>query len=157
MLTLNANSYVDVDYADNYFAGRFHTDSWKNASSAENEKEVALIWACSLLEYRVKWYGAKSVKGQSLSFPRRGLYQIDGEPLPTDTVPVAIKNLQCELALHILDKDPLLANGELSAMEIEGLQINFDHSKITIPPKLFNPVSIWGILIDNPQHYKVTR
>jgi hypothetical protein len=157
MIIVGENSYVDIDFADDYFANRFYTDSWQNASSAENEKEVALIWACNLLDYRVKWYGVPTEKGQSLSFPRRGLYQINGEPLPTDTVPKAIKNLQCELALHVLDKDPLLAWGDLSAMEIEGLKINFDHSKITIPPKLFAPVSIWGILIDNPQHYKVTR
>lgn len=84
----NANTYVDVTYADTYFSTRGIT-AWASLTN----KEALLIQATDYLEavYSESWKGEKLLDTQSLSFPR----VIDG----VTVFPERLKYAQCELAL----------------------------------------------------------
>lgn len=111
----NADSYVTLAEFNTYcdLTGR-------GVSGADNEVEVLLRKALAYLEnqYRGRWVGYRATEAQSLAWPRLGtggdrfryagdsfaVYGIideDGFQIATDTVPVQIKNAQCEAAILI--------------------------------------------------------
>lgn len=86
-----ANSYVTLEVANSYFAGRMDAGAWTAADDATRER--ALLMAARLLE-RPRWHGARMTVGQALSWPR------SGAPGCADgVIPPAIADAQCEEAL----------------------------------------------------------
>ena len=146
------NSYISEADADTYFSNRLYTDVWDNNVC----KSIALIQACSLMENRVFWKGAKASKTQSLQWPRAGLTDHYRTPVPNGEIPNLVKQVQCELALYILENDPHLVPGGIESIGFAGLKINTNPKPETIPGKIFKPVSHWGELIDNRNH-RLTR
>lgn len=100
----NANSYVDLTFADDYFSQR-GVQSWADASV--QDKEVALIKATDYIElrFRDRWKGLLSEEVTTLSFPRTYLYDRKGQPV-TD-VPGDVKKAVCEYALRAINSDLL--------------------------------------------------
>ena len=116
----SANSYVTVVEADAYFDTRLHTDNWDAEVSDSTNKVKALQQATRILDSYVKWLGWKSDEDQALAWPRwgichdgreyfecmdwvlrkDGIYSVDA-----DTIPQAVKDAQCELALYLLGTD----------------------------------------------------
>lgn len=66
---VNANSYVDVDYADTYFSDRGN-EAWGNLDSTD--KEIALINASDYinLRYGEKFKGSLATETQGMLWPR---------------------------------------------------------------------------------------
>lgn len=83
-------SYCSVGEADNYFQDRLFSSLW-DTESQEN-KEKALKTATRYIDH-LFFKGEKTDSEQELEFPR------DGDT----TIPIAIKNATCELALILLD------------------------------------------------------
>ncbi len=156
-VTVNENSYISLSDANTYFENRLYTEAWDNTSSDESEKEIALIWACNLLEKRVKWYGAKTDSSQTLQWPRQGLVNLYRQAVDSSSIPQSVKAVQCELALYLLENNPMTINTGIEKMDIEGLTMNLKNSGVTIPHKIFSPIKIFGELLDNPGTYRVTR
>lgn len=125
----NSESYVDIDYVDNYFSKRNKNAQWQSIT----EKEKCIIDAMDYIENNYSYKGEKLVSSQSLSFPR----VIDGE---TVVPPIALKNAVCELALKSNDEDLLADTDKTTIREKVGtLEIEYDPNQDNI--KSFNYVN----------------
>lgn len=111
----SANSYLTVEEADAYFAGRLHAGVW-TAASAE-EQEAALVMSTRVIDANVCFTGAASTSTQALTWPRRGMYTRNGVAIAVDAIPQALKDATAELAMLLLSKDRTLE----SSAEAEGL------------------------------------
>ncbi|MDP4143185.1 MAG: hypothetical protein Q8936_01705 [Bacillota bacterium] len=66
-LVIGDNSYIDLDYANNYFSERLYTDPWNSAG--DDTKVKAILMATKKIE-RQPLQGRKAVNNQVLQFPR---------------------------------------------------------------------------------------
>lgn len=123
----NADSYIDVDFADSYFLKR-GISQWATLTN----KESLIIRSMDYIENNYSYKGEKLVSSQSLSFPR----VIDGEIV----YPIALKNAVCELALKSNDEDLLADTDKTTIREKVGaLEIEYDPNQDNI--KSFNYVN----------------
>jgi hypothetical protein len=104
-ITVGENSYIDIDGADEYFAGRLHAESWSGADSETKEK--ALKQATKEID-RQPLKGRKATDTQELSFPR----------YPDTEIPEAVKEACCEEALTLLER----GNSQRRKLQQEGVQ-----------------------------------
>lgn len=113
-IQVGVNSYIDISYADEYFAGRLYTDEWEQADTLTKEK--ALLMACRRIE-RLQFKGIKAdPENQILQFPRAlpsvgmPLYPRERQfnfdytlaYIMQEEVPEEVKQAQCEEALALL-------------------------------------------------------
>ena len=123
----NADSYIDVDFADSYFLKRGITQ-WASLTN----KESLIIRAMDYIENNYSYKGTKLVSTQALQFPRL----IDGETV----YPIALKNAVCELALKSNDEDLLADTDKTTIREKVGdLEIEYDPNQDNV--KSFNYVN----------------
>lgn len=123
----NADSYIDVIFADAYFLKRGITQ-W----DALTNQESLIIRAMDYIENNYSYKGTKLVSTQALQFPRL----IDGETV----YPIALKNSVCELALKSNDEDLLADTDKTTIREKVGdLEIEYDPNQDNI--KSFNYVN----------------
>jgi hypothetical protein len=104
-ITVGENSYIDIDGADEYFAGRLHAESWGQAD--DETKEKALRQATKTID-RQPLRGRKTETGQALAFPR----------YPDTEAPEAVKEACCEEALALLER----GNSQRRKLQQEGVQ-----------------------------------
>jgi hypothetical protein len=104
-ITVGENSYIDIDGADEYFAGRLCTEQWGETSDADKEK--ALRQATKEID-RMPLIGRKAVSEQVLAFPRH----------PEIKIPEAVKAACCEIALALLER----GNSQRRKLQQEGVQ-----------------------------------
>lgn len=90
-----ANSYVNFDYADSYFAVRDNSD-WFNCNIGA--RKAALIRGAIYLD-QFDYIGQKNTYAQALQWPRTGAC-VDGFDIPNDEIPKNLKYAQCEAALR---------------------------------------------------------
>ena len=110
----NAESYIDVDFADAYFLKRGITE-WAGLTN----KESLIIRAMDYIENNYTYIGTKLVSTQALQFPRL----ICGETV----YPIALKNALCELALKANSGDLLQDTGKTTIREKVGtLEVEYD-------------------------------
>ena len=100
-----SGSYSTTEYADEYFAGRLHAESWGETSDADKEK--ALRQATKEID-RQLLKGRKATDTQELAFPR----------YPDTEVPEAVKEACCEIALALLER----GNSQRRKLQQEGVQ-----------------------------------
>ena len=104
-ITVGENSYIDIDGADEYFAGRLHAKSWTGADTETKEK--ALKQATRQID-RQRLKGNKTNPSQPLAFPR----------YPDTEIPEAVKEACCEEALALLER----GNSQRWKLQQEGVQ-----------------------------------
>jgi len=104
-ITVGENSYIDIEEADEYFAGRLHAESWGQADNSTKEK--ALRQATREID-RQPLTGRKTDTSQTLAFPR----------YPDTEVPEAVKEACCEVALALLER----GNSQRRKLQQEGVQ-----------------------------------
>ena len=97
--------YCTIEYANEYFAGRLHAESWGETSDADKEK--ALRQATKEID-RQLLRGRKTNPEQELAFPRH----------PDTEIPAAVKEACCEEALAILER----GNSQRRRLQQEGVQ-----------------------------------
>ena len=100
-----SGSYCTIEYADEYFAGRLHAESWGETSDADKEK--ALQQATKEID-RQLLKGLKATDTQELAFPR----------YPDTEVPETVKEACCEIALALLER----GNSQRRKLQQEGVQ-----------------------------------
>lgn len=146
--SVDANSYVTQDEADNYFEDRMYSSSWE-ALEDEN-KEKFLITSSRMLDWYIKWKGNKTDSTQSMQWPRSNVIRPDGTEIDADSLPPEIKIATYEQALlciasdRLLD-DPLAGIGEL---KVSSLMIKAGPEKPNQTNKKPVPSHIYQILSD---------
>ena len=111
-LTVGTNSYVTVEEASIYCSERFGYESWEDAEN----KDKALISATDILDGLCVWHGEKLGPDQDLEFPR---YPDWG------TVPLAIKDAQCEIAFAIIVNNSTSTDGGDAVEELKAGDVSF--------------------------------
>lgn len=91
----NSNSYVDVTYANAFFANRVEIDDW----TAVVDKDLALMTETANLN-AYEAYGERVSTTQALEWPRYHVLKRDGQSyyLPTE-IPKPLKDALCLRAL----------------------------------------------------------
>lgn len=124
----NANSFVSVDYADDYFSAR-NVTQW--ASLTDHEKEVLLIKATDYVNASYKFRGKKSTQAQALSFPR--INCIDNDGYKVEGVPNNLKDAVCEASILLNGGEELFqkaeSNGAVTSEHIGSISFTYDTSK----------------------------
>lgn len=123
---VNANSYINLDFINNYFLIRSST--WNEKT--EQEKELLLIQASEFIDISFNWKGQRKTQNQGLAFPRKNLIDKDGYAL--DNVPLKIKNAVCKVVEHILEGLNLYNNNQNNAIISEtvgSISIQYDTQK----------------------------
>ena len=110
----NADSYIDVAFADSYFLKRGITQ-WATLTN----REQLIIRAMDYIENNYTYQGTKLISTQALQFPRL----INGETVYS----IAIKNALCELALKS-NEDDLLADTDKTTIreKVGALEVEYD-------------------------------
>ena len=90
----NANSYVTLSEANDYFDTSPDSSTWTNKT--DDQKKRSLISAARWIDTLV-FYGDRCDDGQALKFPRNN-YQVDGVELACSKIPNPIKYAQYEVA-----------------------------------------------------------
>lgn len=91
---VNADSYVTVEFADDYFSAR-GVSGW--GALTQTVKEQALIRATDYIDNVFQWYGKKATTEQSLRFPRINLVDYEGNVI--EGVPTCLKQAVCDAAV----------------------------------------------------------
>lgn len=98
-----ANSYVDLDVAEDYFASRLNATAWTGETD-DDRKAASLVTATSRLD-ALRYIGKKvDPSTQALKWPRTAAVDEDGQPLPEDAIPRQVRIATLELALFMLVK-----------------------------------------------------
>lgn len=106
-----ANSFVEVDYADEYFTDRGNT-VWLGLSI--EQKQAALVLASDYASTQYRYKGQKADLEQGLAFPRVEL--IDPKGMVVTGVPSCILRVVTELAIRAAT----LENGLVPDPEFDG-------------------------------------
>ncbi len=121
----NANSYISVSDADDYFSNHLYPAEWDSADVSQKEK--ALKMSTRILDEKIDWIGLKNTKEQALAWGRSGVID-DGYDVPSTIVPDAIKNATAEFAKHLIaDNSTENADGKgLEKLEVGSVKLTFD-------------------------------
>lgn len=124
----SANSYVDVTYADAFFALSVKNTAWPTEASA---KESALVEATQILDSQFMWNGDIASIEQALRWPRTGVYDADGRSLD-GTIPKVVQDATCRLAYHLLESGGLdQSQNNLKGIKIGPIDIDFAEQQTT--------------------------
>lgn len=124
---VNADSFVSVDFADNYFFSRGFS-KWQELE--QEKKEVALVNATDFINNYFEWKGKRLTANQSLAFPRQSLF--DNEGFALEGVPTSVKQAVCEAIKINIDGElyeTQESNGAVVSEKIGNLQFSYDVSK----------------------------
>ena len=129
----NADAYVSVEFADEYFSARGN-QTWAGLGSAD--KEAAIIKATDYLEaaYFDKWQGERLKADQALSFPRSPF-----------GMPAKFKSAVCELAIRanagelMSDVERLTTKEKVGSIEVEYAQNADPATKYAYVASLLKP------------------
>ena len=144
-----ATSYVDLDYAEQYFAGRASGKVWRD--EADTARKVgALLEAVERLD-ALNFIGMRWQLNQALEWPRLtgtsrnqsiftpriginlGLYDLRGRYFNVTDIPTPIKKAQCEIAQLILIEatSEQFDDGGISSFALGDLRVTREAKKTT--------------------------
>lgn len=123
---VNANSYVDLDFALEYCTMKGYSD-WLDLS--EDEQKIYLIRGTEFVDNYYQWKGIRRYKNQALSFPREDLFDLDRYRV--DDIPTALKKACIEAAWLNAESgaDTLFStsdeNGDVKRQKVDTLEVEY--------------------------------
>jgi hypothetical protein len=131
----DANSYADVEFADDYVEANIYAEAWALAS--EETKQKLLVRASKNLDARVNWYGTRVDEDSGLRWPRAGVYDRDGFLIAEDVIPEQLQEAVVEFAVYLSTYDwtsPRDAD-QFKELQVDVIDIKFDPAfrKAAIP------------------------
>lgn len=118
-----ATSYASLAEFNDYATVRLPVVTWFGTAS-DPQKQNALMAACRILNACFDWTGMAvdpasddPTKHQALSWPRNSMVNRNGIPIPiagADSIPLDLKNAQCEFALQLGAGDRLSDNDPIN-------------------------------------------
>ena len=146
-----ANSYATQDEADLYFEKRLHTATWTDADP--DDKDIALMWATSLLDEMINWKGLQVDGYGALRWPRYGVWDQDGNEISSMIIPQFLKNATAEFGMHLLAADRTLETNrdltgfrsiQVDVIKLEMSDFNTNASKPVMPKSVWSIVKFYG-------------
>ncbi len=122
-----SNSYVTVEEADDYLAANIHANpAWTLLD--DEDKEAMLVWASRYLDQRAIWNGSPTAQGQSMRWPRTGVYDADGFYIDDHTIPQQLKSAVIEMARYLIGTDLSSPQGSdgLSKLKVDVIELTFN-------------------------------
>lgn len=107
----DANCYVTLSEASDYFDERLYTSDWDDAT--QDDQERALIMATRRLDQE-SYEGVRDDvdhEDQALEWPRSGATHPDGHAYDHDVIPPLVKRATYELALVLIGEDEFSDTG----------------------------------------------
>jgi hypothetical protein len=122
-----ANSYCDVQFADDYIYANVYTNTaW--AALEDDDKQRFLVRASKYLDRTVQWAGEKIEEDSGLRWPRAGVYDVDGFLIPSDVIPQQLMEATSEMAAALLNNDwtsPQTTRG-MKEIQVDVIELKFD-------------------------------
>jgi len=115
-----ANSYVTNAEAVAYMGTHLYASAWLALPSAE--QDTSLMMATRLIDTSVCFVGTSATTTQALRFPMVGLVTPTGAVVPSDVIPVAVKDATSELARLLATTDTTAPN-EAAAQGLTNLKV----------------------------------
>lgn len=118
------NSYASVEELKSFASARGYDVPTDDVVCSQ-----LLIQAIDYLE-STAWKGKPSVSGQSLAWPRSGVY-VDGAAIGKASIPQKLKQAQCRLAVEAQENDlnPTQSGGAVTMERVEGaVTVQYDGS-----------------------------
>src|SRR5688572_8720086 len=136
---VNANSFETLAEFNTYLSERLFSETASAATDAK--KEAALIMSTRLIGRWFIWNGMVWTQTQSLPFPRLGLVNANGQPIPEGVVPQELKDAESELALVLLnagttDVTQASDTAGISKIKASSVEITFKDVKDTLAGKV---------------------
>lgn len=139
----NANSYVSVEFADDYFSAR-GVSEWTDLET--EVKEQSLIKATDYIDSIFQWYGKKEFENQALRFPRVNIRDYEGAEIKG--IPLCLKQAVCEAAMIVSNGTELFQtkdeNGDVVSETITTLSFTYaknDSSEKTSSTTLYDSIN----------------
>ncbi|MEQ8308007.1 MAG: hypothetical protein RIA09_15730 [Hoeflea sp.] len=155
-----SNSYVSVDEAADYLTQNIHVAATWDALPLDSKQRL-LSWATRYLDQQGRWNGYKTYSDQSLRFPRTGVKDQDGTPLPPDEIPTQLKEAVIEMARFFLVSDRSAPRGQdgLKKLKVEEIELTFrdDYTLPVVPPQLNLILRGLGAILGNSTFAKIRR
>jgi hypothetical protein len=104
----DANSYLTVEEADEYFEYHLYATTWTAAS--ETTKESALVMASRLIDAMFVWVGLATTSTQSLTWPRTGMLSRNMYPIEDTVIPAELKAATAEYAVSLMTTNSVAPN-----------------------------------------------
>lgn len=118
-----ATSYASLAEFNDYASVRFPQVTWF-LTATDPQKQNALMAACRALNACFDWTGMAhdpasddATKHQALAWPRNSMVSRNGIAIPVsgaDSIPIDLKNAQCEFALQLVAGDRLSDNDPIN-------------------------------------------
>lgn len=126
----DANSYVDVVYADAFFANSINNASWPTVLAT---KEAALIEATRIIDTQFDWNGFIGEGDQALRWPRTLAYDMDGRLIAADTIPKILKDAVCNFAYFLTQSGGLNQTAsDLKSLKVGPIDLKFNEGMSVI-------------------------
>lgn len=126
----SANSYVDTLYADLFVMSSVGAAA--NWPSDDTAKQSALMDATRLLDASFDWFGSIATDAQALDWPRSDVFDKNGRPVASDTIPAAIKSATCRLALNLLISGGVQGPSDTAKqVQVGAIRLTLDTDKST--------------------------
>lgn len=129
-LNPSANSYVSLAEMLAYVTDRVPNTAVSTAWTAlsSNAKATYLVNATRSLDYSVQWIGDRYSRDQKMDWPRVNAY-VDGFYLDNTTVPAAIKDAACEMAVWSMQNNGVVSiqqNQAFDSIKVGPINIDFN-------------------------------
>jgi hypothetical protein len=151
----NANAYCSLAeatlYNDNHIGGA----AW--ALAAPDQQTRAILTATRLIDEHYAFAGLATTFTQALKWPRSGLLDVKGAPIPYTEVPTKVKEATAEFARQLLSGDRTVdddvAMSGITSFEATGaIKVTFKdgiQSKV-IPDAVSRMLAPWGAKTSGP-------
>ena len=140
----DANSYITVSEATSYFSDRAFSSGWDDV----DDQAALLVTASKQLDWYVTWKGTKATSEQGMDWPRDGVVDELGNPIPNDIIPKAVKEAVAEYALSSFESDRTADDdlAGLAMVQASTLKVQTDGGGSTSTAKETIPDKIWKML-----------
>lgn len=123
----SANSYVSLAFSDQYMAESVGRGDWLTADV--DVRFSALIEATRTIDSIFTWFSISTDQNQALDWPQKLQWDKFGRRIPNTVIPVALKNVTCELAYNIFKYgNTSNANSKVDSVKIGPITLDLDQS-----------------------------
>lgn len=123
----DANSYCDLEFADEYIYANIHaSDTW--TALDDEDKQRLLVRSSKYLDRMVQWAGERVEEDSGLRWPRAGVVNSDGFVIHDDVIPPQLKEAVCELASYLMTDDWTAPQGSrgMREIQVDVIELKFD-------------------------------